>query len=208
MLQNADKIFIEQHDHYIKQTYRNRCTVLGANGLIDLSIPVVKQHGKKICMRDVRIDYDTNWMHNHWRSITSAYASAPFFEFASEYFRPHFQGKRNHFLIDLNTKLLESAVEALGITLNIGFTNTFEPLFEADPRETIHPKRVFESETYQLDHIAYHQVFEDRFGFQPNPSILDLIFNMGQDAPIILKKMLKKKPGKHHLGTHPGHPDS
>ena len=36
-----DKVFVEQYDHYIKQTYRNRCTIAGPSGELALSIPTV-----------------------------------------------------------------------------------------------------------------------------------------------------------------------
>ena len=86
LLRNRKMVTIEQYDHYTKQTYRNRCRILGANGIIDLVIPVVKMHGQKVFMKDVRIDYDTNWHKIHWKSIVSAYASAPFFEFMEDSF--------------------------------------------------------------------------------------------------------------------------
>ena len=36
------QVYIEQHDHYTKQTYRNRCTIAAPDGALALSIPTVK----------------------------------------------------------------------------------------------------------------------------------------------------------------------
>ena len=38
----ADKVWVEQYDHYMKQTYRNRCIIAGPSGRIDLTVPTVK----------------------------------------------------------------------------------------------------------------------------------------------------------------------
>ena len=79
MMSSQDNILIEQHEHYTKQTYRNRCHLMGANGSFGLSIPVMKKSNSKTCIKDLKIKYDENWQNNHWRSITSAYLSSPFF---------------------------------------------------------------------------------------------------------------------------------
>ena len=59
-----DKIFIEKHENYPKQTYRNRCEILGANGILTLSIPVTKLKPKTFT-KDILIDYSTKWQKNH-----------------------------------------------------------------------------------------------------------------------------------------------
>lgn len=85
-LLNYDKIFIEQHDHYMKQTYRNRCTIAGPEGELALSIPTVKPEGPKCPMKDIRISDHGNWRHLHWNAIESAYNSTPFFEYTKMIF--------------------------------------------------------------------------------------------------------------------------
>lgn len=76
-----DKVFIEQHDHYMKQTYRNRCTIAVPDGELALSIPTVKPNTLKCPMRDIRISDHGNWRHLHWNAIESAYNHTPFFEY-------------------------------------------------------------------------------------------------------------------------------
>ena len=81
-----DKIFIEQHDHYMKQTYRNRCTITGPDGELALSIPTVKPDTPKCPMKDIRISDHGNWRHLHWNAI-EAYNNTPFFEYYKDDFR-------------------------------------------------------------------------------------------------------------------------
>ena len=88
-----DQIYIEQHDHYTKQTYRNRCTIAAPDGELALSIPTVKPDTPKCPMRDIRISDHGNWRHLHWNAIESAYNHTPFFEYYKDDFRPFYEKK-------------------------------------------------------------------------------------------------------------------
>ncbi len=187
---NRDEVTIEQYDHYAKQTYRNRCRILGANGIIDLVIPVVKFHGRKVMMKDVRIDYDSHWQKIHWKSIVSAYASAPFFEFMNDSFLK-FYTKRYTFLADLNMDLLLSALDLLQISANISRSTSYLPLDrKTDTREAIHPKRKLDHTDYNFQPVEYYQVFSGRHNFKADLSILDLLFNEGPNAGTVLSKSI------------------
>ncbi len=186
---NEQQIIIEQHDHYLKQTYRNRCIISGANGILSLSIPVKKPDGNNTKVKDVLIDYDTNWQKNHYRAIISAYRSAPFFEFYFDDFEPFYRKKINY-LIDLNLELSHLIAELLGSKAKISLSDHFTkplPYNSKDYRDSIHPKK---------DHCPgndfhfeeYMQVFSERSGFLKNLSIIDLLFNKGQEAGLYLKK--------------------
>lgn len=180
-------VIIEQFDHYTKQTYRNRCRILGANGVINLVIPVVKDHGRKTYMKDVRIDYDTDWQRIHWQSIISSYASAPFFEFMEDSYRPVYQEKHT-FLLDLNMELLHASMDLLQMNRPIERTERFIlPDPGTDLTEAIHPKKRFTHSTVVFHPSPYHQVFIDRHGFRPDLSILDLLFNEGPNAGAVLR---------------------
>jgi hypothetical protein len=190
LLRNRDEVIIEQHDHYAKQTYRNRCRILGANGIIDLVIPVIKIHGQKVLMKDIRIDYESNWHKIHWKSIVSAYASAPFFEFMDDSFSKYYD-KRYTFLADLNMDLLLSTLDLLQVSANISGSTSYLPIDrEQDTREAIHPKRVFFHADYNFQPIEYHQVFSERHKFEADMSILDLLFNEGPNAGTILSRSI------------------
>src|SRR6056297_2606480 len=173
-----DEIFIEAHENFIKQTYRNRCNIYGANGLLALSIPV-KKNNTKTKIKDITIDYDTNWRKMHWKSIESAYRSSAFFEFYADYLVP-FYHKKYQFLIDFNQDLLKMLADQLEINMNIAYTEKYffpeDTLFD-DFRDIIHPKKKLEDPNFKA--VEYFQVFSEKHGFIPNLSIIDLLFNLG-----------------------------
>jgi hypothetical protein len=180
----ADSIQLENCDFYVKQTYRNRCHIAAANGTMALSIPVEKSGGEKILTRDVRISEHNDWQIHHWRSIESAYNSTPFFEYYKDDLFP-FYNKKWDFLWDFNIEIQSKILELLELKPTILLTNEYaSPLGEniQDLRESIHPKKKNRTE----DSKPYYQVFEQRFGFQPGLSIIDLLFNMGNESQLII----------------------
>lgn len=185
-------IVIEQHDHYIKQTYRNRCRILGANGPLTLSIPVVNVSGQNTLMKDTRIEYAFPWQKMHFKSIESAYASAPFYEFIIDDLSV-FYTKRFEFLVDYNRQILETILNILDMDRKITHSDTFETITDEvnDPRFFIHPKKDFRIFDRQFRPVGYKQVFSEKHGFVPNLSILDLIFNEGIHSRQILEQSLE-----------------
>ncbi len=186
-----NQILLEQYDHYSKQTYRNRCRILGPNGIQSLSVPVKRRRGTKNYLRDIRVDYDTPWNRIHWRSLIASYASSPFFHYLMDELIPFYEGTVV-FLIDLNEGLLRATLGLLGIEIPVGRTHTFAPLEEIlDPRSVIHPKMETATHDPLFRALPYHQVFSDRAGFQENLSILDLLFNEGPNALPLLRESLR-----------------
>lgn len=178
------EIYIEQHEHFIKQTYRNRAVVLGANGPVSLIVPVEKGRGRKVKIRDLRIAYDEEWQRNHWRTIFSAYNSSPFFEYYADDLESFFRNKYV-FLFDLNLQILETILRILEIPTQLILTESFEQIPDncMNLREKISPKSNRNAEVPQFKAKPYTQVFPEKFGFIPNLSVLDLLFNEGQSAP-------------------------
>jgi hypothetical protein len=181
-------VYIEQFEHFIKQTYRNRCVILAANGPLPLVIPVVKGRGPKIFMKDLKISYDVDWQRNHWRSIFSAYNSSPYFEYYKDDLRPFFENKWK-FLLELNLSIHETICDLLEIENNVVLTSGFEevPEYTLNLREAISPKKHRYPRDKQFQSASYTQVFTEKFGFVPNLSILDLLFNEGPNSFTILK---------------------
>ena len=180
-------VWVEGFENFIKQTYRNRTVILAANGPESLIFPVEKARNKKQLIQDIRISYDTNWQHIHWQAIVSAYQSSPFFEVLQDDFRPFFE-KRYTFLIDFNQQILAVVLDILDLNPKINRTADFEevPPTCLNYRETIHPKPQKALPDPDFSAKKYTQVFDDKFGFVPNLSCLDLLFNCGSESYAIL----------------------
>ncbi len=186
-LYHYGQIRIEQHDHYLKQTYRNRCTLAGPNGILALTVPIVKPDTVKCLMKDIRISDHGNWRHQHWNAIESAYNSTPFFEYYRDDLQPFYEQKYE-FLIDFNEQLCSTLCGLIDLQPNIQRTEEYKILFEPkekDLREAIHPKKGHDTE---FTPTPYYQIFADRHGFLSDLSILDLLFNMGPESLLILQQ--------------------
>lgn len=188
------EIHIEQHENFVKQTYRNRTVILGANGPISLIVPVEKGRQQKIKIKDLRIAYDEEWQRNHWRTIFSAYNSSPFFEYYSDDVEMFFR-KKYEFLFDFNQKITETILEIMEITVNLNLTEDFEQIPEncLNFREQISPKTHLINPDPCFVAEPYTQVFAEKFGFVPDLSILDLLFNEGPSTVELLEKSFVSK---------------
>jgi len=183
-------VVIEKHENYLKQSYRNRCIIYGANGPLTLVVPVQRGSFHKTAIKELEIDYDTNWQANHWNSIISSYKSAPFFEFYIDDFIPFYQQKFRY-LIDYNTSLMKIFLHHFDIKQGFSFTKSFKNQYPSkllDFREKIHPKRSFRDQNFK--NLEYTQVFSPKHGFIPNLSILDMLFNLGPETAEFLKKSI------------------
>jgi len=187
-------IIIEQYEHYSKQSYRNRCNILGANGSLALSVPVVKASSKKILTKDVSIAYDTNWQKLHFKSIESAYKSSPFYDYYIDDLMQFFDKKWDN-LLEYNTAIQEEIFAMLEIEPNIILSKDFYPKGTddiLDLRDAVHPKKNKSVNDINYINKEYTQVFSNKFPFQENLSILDLIFNLGPDALTHIEESIQK----------------
>ena len=173
-LKTGEPILMEQYENYQKQTIRNRCTIDSPNGPLLLSIPIDKSTfiGGKCLMKDVRISTHNDWLHQHWYAIETSYFNSPFFEYLQDDFRPLYE-KHWDFLMDLNEALIQKCCEMLDIQPNISRTNEYMGItpFNTDFSPT-----------------PYYQVFQQKHGFLSDLSIIDLIFNMGNESLLFLKR--------------------
>ena len=187
-LMHASTPVIEQHCHYTRQTYHNRCVMMAANGLLSLTVPVVKGSGEASPIRDIKIAYDTPWQTLHWRSIVSAYQSSPYFEYYQDDFLP-FYTTRHTFLFDFDMALTALVCKCIDMPFQVALTDGYErhPACDADLREVIHPKKEASLADPTFHPQVYRQLFADKFGFQPNLSIIDLLFNKGPESYLVLR---------------------
>ena len=179
-IKSGGDVLIEQYDNYCKQTYRNRCRIATAGGIQTLTIPVVKSESPKQLMKDVRISDHGDWRRQHWNALESAYMNSPFFMYYQDDFRPFYE-RRIEFLIDFNTQLTELILKLAGMDKRIKLTESYSRPSTGinDLRQLIDPQQTAQNR-------PYWQVFKQKYGFQPNLSAVDLLFNMGPEFPLYL----------------------
>ena len=185
---------VEQYDHYVKQTYRNRCVIAAPDGPLALTIPTVKPESPKCYTRDIRISDHGNWRHLHWNALESAYNHTPFFEYYKDDFRPFYEQK-HEFLIDFNEALCRLVCSLIGLQPSLERTTEYHATLPSgidDFRERIHPKRDYLADDPDFCPVAYYQVFQERLGFLPNLSIADLLFNMGPESLLVLQQCTRR----------------
>ena len=193
-------VYIEACENYQKQSYRNRCRFYAADGVQDLSFPVVHEGNTyKHPVSEVKIDYSTPWLMQHQRAIVSAYRTSAYFEYyQDELFA--IMDSRPERLLDLNMSLLQFFAEKTGIRADIRLTSVYssdgtltEPdgtiLHCEDLREVIHPKRPKSILKDLSLEKPYFQVFSPKYGFKSDLSVMDLLFNEGPDSILYLKNL-------------------
>lgn len=185
ILQRYGAVVLEKHEHFVKQSYRNRCYVNTEHGPEALSVPLTGKHGKVPVTR-VRVDYTQKWLNNHWRTIQSAYGKAPFFEFYSDDLHDVLFRKYDY-LYDLNYALLTMCLTWLRCDIKVRESLSYEKEYAQgfhDLRSCITPRN---PEFVQRIHraVPYCQVFGSTFA--DNLSILDVVFCSGPEAGRILK---------------------
>ena len=159
----AEELVIEAHENYQKGSWRNRCTILGPNGIQPLSVPLRKGKNQKQLIRDVEIAYEEPWQQVHWRSIQAAYGNSPYFEHFSHEIEP-FYHKKHRFLFDLNLELIQWITSTLGWDKSIELSARYtEDRPENDYRNMLSPKKNLPD---SLPMHPYPQVFSETLWVQ------------------------------------------
>lgn len=187
-ISETDRLSIEQFENFGKQSYRNRCEIMTANGIIPLTVPVAKANSKTL-VKDLRIVYVTPWQKLHFRGIESAYKNSPYYEYYIDDLIPFFE-KKETFLLDLNNKILEMMLGCLKLKTTFHLTQDY--IRENDPdytdlRNAIHPKPSHRLSEMEFTPVPYRQTFSDRFSFVADLSVLDLLFCCGPESQHKLK---------------------
>ncbi|MGI4744178.1 MAG: WbqC family protein [Janthinobacterium lividum] len=191
-LLSADSVLLDAHEHYTKQTYRNRCLVLTAQGPQPLTVPVVDgARAAKIRTSEIEIDYRQNWRHRHFRTLQTAYGASPYFSYYADYLHDIYAQKPGR-LWDLNLVLLELLFRCLRWPLPVAVTTEYllptpplpgkeAPTALLDRRDFLTPKaRPAGTEPDSPSARPYSQVFGP--AFVPGLSVLDLLFMQGPQA--------------------------
>lgn len=177
-LKQHKSVIIDLGERFEKQTFRNRCMISTANGTQQLVVPVVRE-GKPL-MKDVKISYAEKWQQAHWRALTSAYKSSPYFEFYEDYFRPFYENQIET-LEDLNKGILNLFISKMDLDVEVSFSEEYVNYPEDDFRNQFSKK---EYEQHQNE--RHYQVFDDKHGFLNNLSVFDLLFNLGPESKLFL----------------------
>lgn len=180
----GENIIIDVYEHYSRQSYRNRCNILSANGVLSLSVPIIKNNNSYT--KDVEIDYSTNWQKNHKIAILSAYKNSPYYDYYINEFNFVFE-KEEKYLIELNFKILNTILKILKTNNFYEISTDFIRETENNFRESISPKKSKNTFDPDFKSEQYYQIFSDKFGFIENLSFLDLLFMNGPESILYLK---------------------
>lgn len=190
MLQ-ADNICFEIEDNFQKQTNRNRTYIYSPNGIQMLNIPIKHSKTNHQKTKDIQLDTDFDWQKQHYKSLEAAYRSSPFFEYFQDEIRLIFE-KKYTYLLDLNWDTLEVIKQCLRLKLD--YKTTTEYFQEADKNSIKDYRYLVDGKKDPSQFEKYTQVFDDKFGYINNLSVLDLMFNEGKftidylkTQPLILK---------------------
>ena len=189
-LDSVEEVVVEKYEHYQKQTFRNRCHINNVTGLATLTVPLTSKHGKTI-ITDVRIDSSQKWLNNHWRTISSLYGKAPFFEFYADDLQA-VMFKKFGFLYDMNLALLTMCLKWLKWEKSVFESQKYEKELDSsvlDLRSVINPKKTDQLERFYKP-VAYTQVFGNKF--VENLSLIDLVFCEGPGARAIVQASIPK----------------
>lgn len=177
----AGEVIFDREEGFVKMSYRNRYYITGANGLVQLTVPVSGGRNQRTAMKDVLIDNKERWQVQHWRTIFSVYGRAPFFEHYAATLEPLFHQNFDK-LVEFNEASIRWATKQTGIVLNTVATSA-----ESDAIDT---RKIFkpgiERNALPPAEALYYQLFAERNGFYPNLSILDLLFSEGPSAKAVL----------------------
>jgi len=173
---SGNEFLLEKEEHFPKQTFRNRATIYSPNGSLDLIVPVIRGAKVHTKIKDVKISNDFNWQRLHWKSLESCYRNSAYFEYYEDEFAKFYHQKFD-FLFDYNLEVLQWLFKQLKTTASFELTQEYHEIpAELDFRG----RTLFKKPEGEFK--PYFQVFDDREGFKPNLSIVDLLFNQGPQA--------------------------
>jgi hypothetical protein len=172
-LLTEDTIQINIGEQYKKQSYRTRAYILGPHKIETINVPVRKYKNNEI-IKNIEIDYSENWNIKAWRTLETSYRNSPYFEYFEDLLREVFFRKHER-LVDLNHESMTICLKILGLGKTI-WQQEFSYYDNKNQFISFNAKNRLEN----MPFIAYTQIFGNKF--EPNLSILDLIFSKGRKS--------------------------
>ena len=180
----ADSLLLDGYEHYEKMTLRNKYRIAGANNPIQLSIPLAGGRDQRMAMKDISIHNDGKWQVQHWRTLTSVYRQSPFWEFYEPTLEQFFTNNYEH-LADFNHQTLLWCMKQLKLNIPTEQSSSYQRTYPEGYTDMRHPKK----QAASVENFPkYYQLFEERTGFLPDLSILDLLFAEGPHTATWLKQ--------------------
>ena len=170
-------VIIERHENFVKQSLRNRCTIMGANGPLNLLVPRTKSNERQT-IENAEIHDASDWITTHWRSLEAAYRKSPYFEFYEDELRPFFSKQHTHHF-QLGLESISAVCQLLGMDPISTFTTEYKAEFDGLDLRNAWNKQQYAQHNPIRSYPRYIQVFSDRHAFESDLSILDLLFCQG-----------------------------
>ncbi len=191
----ADRIVEDRHEHFLKQTYRNRCYIASPTGPLALTVPIVRDNASHTPVRDIRLSDHGNWRHQHFTALVSAYENSPYFFYYADDFAALYE-KPFTFLADFNEAFHQTILQLLALDCPMEQsaayveTTRFGDERVTDLRSVLSPKQPLAADP-AFSPEPYWQVFQQHTGFLPNLTIIDLLSSMGPESRMVLKRSLR-----------------
>ena len=186
----SENIILDKYEFFSKQTIRNRCYIVAANGILPLIIPVTGKSKQRTAMQEVCISNDIQWQKIHWKSIESAYRNSPFFEYYEDHFH-EFYDRKYELLFDFNIQILTKIKKILKLETPFTFSNTYHLVHPDLKLVDFRNHSDFDRKNISsvFTNFPYQQVFANRHAFLPDLSIIDLLSNTGPHAKAYLENL-------------------
>lgn len=183
-MSRGQKVHVVLSERYVKGSLRNTAQIAGPNGSQLLKIPVKKN--KNGLMSEIMISNDEDWRRLHMRSIETAYGTAPFFEYYMNEIRDIYKADYLY-LWELNVAFIDFLIKKLQIPVILAVDEkmTVDHELEND-LVTFYGSKISNRSNISLK--PYPQVFEYKFGWQNDLSILDLLMCLGPQGKAYLEE--------------------
>lgn len=173
------KATVEAHENFVKQSIRNRCNILTANGTLQLVVPIAKSVEKHTVSQS--LIFDDDWRTQHWRSLEAPYRNSPFFDFYADEVKSIYE-KEHSKIFDLSLESTKLITELLNISIDFDISEEYITNQDFIDLRNAWNKKEYRNQSPVTQFPNYIQVFSDRHLFAPDLSILDLLFCLGPQA--------------------------